>query len=181
MMRYKSFRSGLLEQIVFAECTQMESDEILTTLKKCELFKHLDNDELDTLAKLCAVEEYGAGETIYGQGETGDRLYILSKGQVSLNRNYKLHTSRNADVVVYVLRETSNRRLIGGWCTLVGKEHVFMCSARCDRDSRLVVIDGKFINDLMADKPDIRIKILEKLILLLRGRLESSYESFESI
>jgi CRP-like cAMP-binding protein len=159
----------------------MESGEIIKTLKKCDLFRHLDDDELGNLADLCTIEEHGAGTMMYGQGQRGNLLYILSKGQVSLHRHYKLDDSRTANVVVYILRETSSRRLIGGWCALVGKEHVFMSSARCDKDSRLIVIDGANLRNFMVDKPDIRIKILEMLVLLLRGRLESSYDSFESI
>jgi CRP/FNR family cyclic AMP-dependent transcriptional regulator len=159
----------------------MESSEIVTTLRNCDLFKHLDESELDALASLCTVEVHRAGGTIYSQGQIGDRLYILSKGQVSLHRDYKLSNLRTAHIAVYVLRETGNRRLIGGWCTLVGKEHVFLCSAECDKDSRLVVIDSRHVKSLMANNPDIRIKILETLVLLLRGRLESSYYSFESL
>jgi CRP-like cAMP-binding protein len=159
----------------------MEPSEISTTLRKCELFRSLDEHELDRLADLCILETHRAGETVYGQGQSGDRLYVVSKGQVSLLRKYRLTGSRTADVRVFLLKETDNRRLFGGWCALVGKEHAFMCSARCDRDSRLVVIDGANIRKLMVDHSDIRIKILEVLVLLLRGRLESSYESFESI
>jgi hypothetical protein len=64
---------------------------------------------------------------------------------------------------------------------LVGKEHIHMCSAKCDRVSRIVVIDGASLRDFILDKPDIHIKIIEMLIVILRGRLESSYDSFESI
>lgn len=159
----------------------MESDEIIETLKKCELFKDLNDEELNKLADLCTLEKRRAGETMYTQGQPGEKLYLLSKGQVSLHRNYLLHKSRVADVVVYISRETSNRRLIGGWFALVGKEHVHMCSAKCDKDSRLIVIDGAGLRNLVLDKPDVRIKIIEMLIIILRGRLESSYDSFESI
>jgi CRP-like cAMP-binding protein len=159
----------------------MESSEIVETLKKCDLFKYLDDEELNRVANLCTIVKHGAGKTIFGQGQRGDRLYVLSKGQVSLHRKYKLHDSRMADAVVYVLRETSSRRLIGGWCALVGKDHVYMSSAKCDKASRLIAIDGKHLRDFIVARPDIRIKIIEKLVLLLRGRLESVYDSFESV
>ena len=159
----------------------MQTGEIIETLNKCELFRHLDDGELNTLAGLCTLEQNRAGETIYNQGEIGNRLYILSSGQVTLHRSYLLHGSRSADVAVFVLRETDSRRLFGGWCALVGKDHSFMCSARCDRDSKLVVIDGASIRSFVVGKVDIRVKILEMLVVLLRGRLESSYDTFESI
>ena len=77
----------------------MNPDEISTTLKKCELFRALDDRELDRLAGLCTVEALRAGETVYDQGQSGDRLWIVSKGQVSLLRKYKLTGSRTADAL----------------------------------------------------------------------------------
>ena len=159
----------------------MDSKTIMKTLRKCELFSSLTEEELSLIARLGVAREYNAGEMIYEQGENGINLFVLTTGQVSLTRSVHLGNSRNACTPVYVVRETLQRRLIGGWCALVGEPHVQMCSARCDKPSEVVSIDGSEFRAILVKNSDIRIKILEKLILILRDRLESIYAAMETI
>jgi len=85
------------------------------------------------------------------------------------------------NITVYVLRERPLRRLMGCWCTLIGEEHVQMCTARCDQPSQLFSISCSDLREIMAKNSNMRIKILEKLVLILRERLISSYESMETL
>ena len=59
---------------------------ILKELFNCELFENLDEEEIESIAELARVENYEVGETIYGQGDRGNELYIIKGGQVSLQR-----------------------------------------------------------------------------------------------
>ena len=159
----------------------MESDEVIKTLRKCELFGELSDKELRHFAKLGSVQEYEAGDTIFEQGSIATKLFILSKGQVSLRRKLDLGNTRMAYATVYVLRERAYRRLMGGWCTIVGKQHVHMCSAKCDKRTKMVSIDCSDFRAIITEKLKIRVKILEKLVLILRDRIESSYEAMETL
>jgi CRP-like cAMP-binding protein len=157
------------------------ADEILKTLKKCAIFEGLFDEELNAVVGLSTLETYDAGETIYEQGSLGTHLYVLSQGQVSLYRRLKLDDSREVCKSVYVLRETPARRMIGGWCTLAGKEHVQMCLARCDKKSRVVSIGCRELKAIIDNDLNMRIKVLERLVLILRDRLESSYAAMETL
>ena len=159
----------------------MESDEVIKTLRKCELFGELSDKELRHFAKLGSVQEYEAGDTIFEQGSIATKLFILSKGQVSLRRKLDLGNTRMAYATVYVLRERAHRRLMGGWYTIVGKQHVHMCSAKCDKQSKIVYIDCSEFRAIITKNLKIRKKILEKLVLILRDRIESSYEAMETL
>lgn len=57
----------------------------METLKRCEFFSDLSGQEVRTIGKSGRVEEFEAGQTIYEQGDVGIKLYIPSKGQVSLD------------------------------------------------------------------------------------------------
>ena len=72
----------------------MELEKIVETLIKCELFNHLNDDELQSIAKMGNIEEYNAGDEIFKQGNVGTKLYILSKGLISLYRNIQLGNNR---------------------------------------------------------------------------------------
>jgi len=157
----------------------MESDEVIKTLRKCELFGQLSEKELLSIVNLGSIKEYEAGEIIYEQGILGTKLYVLSKGQVSLYRRIDLGNARVAEAAVYVLRENARRRLLGGWCTLIGEQHVQMCTARCDKPSKIVSLDCSDLRKIITNNPNIRLMVLEKLVLILRDRIESSYGAME--
>jgi len=157
----------------------MESDEVIKTLRKCKLFCQLSEKELLSIANLGSIKEYEAGEVIYEQGILGTKLYVLSKGQVSLYRRIDLGNARVAEATVYVLRENAQRRLLGGWCSLIGEQHVQMCTARCDKQSKIVSLDCSDLRKIITNNPNIRLMVLEKLVLILRDRIESSYGAME--
>ena len=159
----------------------MESEEITSTLRKCELFNELSDEELSPIVKLGHMEEYKAGDTIYEGGSLGTKLYVLSEGLVSLYRKFKLDDSRMASTKVYVMRESPHRRLMGGWCTLVGEQHVQMCSAECDKPSKVIALGCSDLREIIVKNSKIHTKILEKLVLILRDRLESSYAAMETL
>ena len=159
----------------------MESDEVIKTLRKCKLFGQLSKKELLSIANLGSIKEYEAGEIIYEQGVLGTKLYVLSKGQVSLCRKIDLGNGRVAEAVVYVLRENAQRRLLGCWCALLGEQHVQMCTARCDKPSKIVSLDCSDLSKIITNNPNIRLMILEKLVLMLRDRIENSYGAMEAL
>ena len=159
----------------------MDSKVIRETLRKCVLFSGLSDEELSPIVKLACVEEYKAGETIYEQGYFGTKLYCLSKGQVSLQRRSRLNDDTIATSTVYILRETAHRRIMGCWCTLVGEEHTQMCSAKCDKPSEVISMACSDLRKVFDKNPGIRTKILEKFVLILRDRLESSYAAMETL
>ena len=53
-------------------------------LQGVPLFAHLDGDLLAALAQRLAVERYPAGDIIINEGEVGDKMYIVHRGQVEV-------------------------------------------------------------------------------------------------
>ena len=159
----------------------MKSKVIPNTLRKCELFSKLSDEELSSIVDAASVEEYEAGDIIYQQGTLGTKLYVLFKGEVSLLRKVKLDDSSDATTTVHILREGLHRSLMGSWCSLVGEEHVHMCSAKCHKRTKVVSIGCLDLWEIMAKNSNIRMKILEELVLILRDRLENSYAAMETL
>ncbi|MBN1847536.1 MAG: cyclic nucleotide-binding domain-containing protein [Deltaproteobacteria bacterium] len=159
----------------------METKTIIETLKKCELFNHLNEGELLSLAKMGKVEEYDIGDELFRQGDVGLKLYVLSKGHISLNRKVSVEKDRKGIVSVYEARERPYRRLLGGWSTLVGEQHVQMCTARCNSPSTVISIPTEDLRIFFERDLELRVKILEKLVLLLGDRLASSYAAMETL
>jgi CRP-like cAMP-binding protein len=159
----------------------MGLEEIIEILKMSDLFCELSDRELQSIARLCRIEDFEAGDEIYQQGSIGTKLYILARGHVSLERKIDLGGTRRAKVNVFSLLERASRRVMGSWYTLIGKQHVHMCSAICEKPTKIVSVPCSDLRNAMVQDSMIRIKILEKLILLLRDRILSSYEALETL
>ena len=159
----------------------MGIEKITEILRMCELFRELSDNELESIAKLGRIEKFESGEKIYEQGSIGTKLYILSEGRVTLERRVDLGGVRAANITVFALKEQKNRRLMGGWCALVGEQHVQMCSAVCEKPTKVISMRCSDLRETIIKDSTMRIKILEKLILLLRDRIYSSYEAIETL
>ncbi|HTY04380.1 MAG TPA: cyclic nucleotide-binding domain-containing protein [Rhodocyclaceae bacterium] len=58
----------------------------LEKLRKLPLFAELSIQELAILAALLHVREYVAGEIIFDEGETGQAMYVILEGEVTICR-----------------------------------------------------------------------------------------------
>jgi signal-transduction protein with cAMP-binding, CBS, and nucleotidyltransferase domain len=159
----------------------MGIEKITEILRMCELFNELSDNELGSIAKLGRIEKFEPGEKIYEQGSIGTKLYILSQGRVTLERKVDLGGHRVANLTVFALKEQTNRRLMGGWSALVGEQHIQMCSGVCEKPTRVISMRCSDLRKTIIKNSTIRIKILEKLILLLRDRIYSSYGAIETL
>jgi CRP-like cAMP-binding protein len=159
----------------------MNTEQVVSVLRKCEVFGRLSDEEFRAVAALARSETFDAGEVIYTQGTTGTKLYVLCEGLVILERAMHIEGKRNITVPVFVQRETPSRRLMGAWSSLVGEAHVQMCTARCSRPTTVIALPCADLTELISRDAETRVKILEKLVLLLRDRIASSYEEIEAM
>ena len=159
----------------------MGFDEIIAILKMSDLFCELSDRELQSIAELCRIEDFEAGDEIYQQNSIGTKLYILAGGHVTLERKIDLGGARKAKINVFSLMERASRRVMGSWYPLIGKQHVHMCSAICEKPTKMVSVRCSDLRNTMVQDSMIRIKILEQLVLLLRDRILSSYEALETL
>lgn len=63
----------------------MDSDVMQTALKGCELFKDLDEGQMDLLIMRANSREFSAGETVYERGEdSGGTFALISSGRINV-------------------------------------------------------------------------------------------------
>jgi CRP-like cAMP-binding protein len=56
-------------------------------LRNVPLFKDLDDAELAEVAEVCREERFVSGEYIFREGESGNRLYLITEGEVRISRD----------------------------------------------------------------------------------------------
>jgi CRP/FNR family cyclic AMP-dependent transcriptional regulator len=105
------------------------------------------------LVRRAFERDYAAGELIYDLGDPGDRLYVIQGGQVELRR-------AGAEGVRPVARY--------GPGDLFGEMGVLLGRARHSRavavgDARLLELDGKTLEGMCIEQPEVAIRIIQRL------------------
>ena len=155
----------------------MGPSEIMDVLENCELFRGLNKDEIEKIAGLGHVETYEAGENIINQGDLGDKLYIIAEGHVFLERAIDLGTRKGSAIITIL----GKGKALGSWSTLLGETHTLGSSAICRKPTKVVVIKGPALRELMLDNFQLGFKILEGLCFILRNRIRGAYGATENI
>ena len=82
--------------------------ELVHTLRKIEMFKCLNVQQVQSLADIMTEVQYEAGETVVKQGSTGDSFYVIRSG--SCNKSSK-KVMRNKEETLGEVRPNEERRL----------------------------------------------------------------------
>jgi CRP/FNR family cyclic AMP-dependent transcriptional regulator len=155
----------------------MEPNEIENILVGSKFFKGLGTADLTRIAGICKTAEFGVGEHIFQQGDFGEHLYVVIEGRVFLERSVDMG-ARKGRVVI----ETLGRgQTLGCWSTLLQEPHVLMSTATCQEPTRVVVIRGTDLREMMANNTGFGFNVLEKLCFLLRDRIQAAYGALEKI
>lgn len=155
----------------------MDITEIRHSLKHCEIFRDLDEQDIEKIAALCQVETYRPGEYVFHQGDFGDRIFIVSDGHLFLERTIDLG-SRKGNAVIGTL---DKGRAFGCWSSLLNEPHYLMSSAICKKAARILSISGASLREMMLGDFEFGFKIMEKICLLLRDRVRGALGAMEKI
>jgi len=151
--------------------------EIVDVLENCELFRGLERSEIEKIASLCTIQTYQTGENILNQGDFGENLYIIAEGHVFLERAIDLGTRKGSAIITILGRG----KALGCWSTLLGETHTLGSSAICRKPTKIIIIKGPALREMMLDHFQLGFKILERLCFILRNRIRGAYGAMENI
>lgn len=157
----------------------MVSSEIIEGLKTCELFALLNEEEIQmlttSLATACEVKAYEAGDHIFEQGEHSAKLYVITDGQVLLQR------SRNIGerTAMWPLGLLGKGRAMSWSALLYGPRYV-TASAVCQKPTRVISIEGTSLRSELEKHPGIGFRVMDRLACMLGERLRAAYNTMEA-
>jgi CRP/FNR family cyclic AMP-dependent transcriptional regulator len=143
----------------------------IALLKQAAIFADLDDGELSRIIEVCKEQKYQGAETIFKEGEPGNRLYIIAAGEVRISRNIP----GSGEEALAVLKQ--------GAC--FGEMAIFDRSERstdaiANTDSTLLTITRSDFELLMDFNRDIAYKVLWAVVRLLSGRLRVTNDNLRS-
>jgi CRP-like cAMP-binding protein len=155
----------------------MDIEEIQNALKNCELFDRLKGNDIEKIASMCHIRAYDPGEYVFHQGDLGSRIYIIAEGNIFLERSINLGT-RKGNAMIGVL---GRGRAFGCWSSIIGESHDLMSSAICKNAVKIVVMKGTDLRNVMLTDTELGFKVMEKICLLLRERIQGAWGAMENI
>ena len=155
----------------------MKPAEIQKVLAGCELFKGLDQSEIKNIAKMCRVNTFKTGALVYQEGDFGENIYIIAKGQVILERTVDME-SREGRVIIATL---GKGRVFGCWSTLLDEAHIMMLRTFCQTPATILVLKGAELRKGMVSDTGFGFNVMERLCLLLRERIQAAYGAMEKM
>ncbi len=140
-------------------------------LKQAAIFADLEDAELDRIGEICKEQRFKSGQTIFKEGEPGNRLFIIAAGEVRVSRQ----VPGSGEEALAVLKQ--------GAC--FGEMAVFDRSERstdaiANTDSTLLTIERSDFEILLDFDRDLAFKVLWGVVRLLSQRLRTTNENLRS-
>ncbi|MCY7387224.1 MAG: cyclic nucleotide-binding domain-containing protein, partial [Burkholderiales bacterium] len=146
------------------------SDEI--PLANAELFADLAADELAALQALLVREELANGSLVFREGDAGDRLFVITRGEVSIKLKLPgtVHLQR--------LASFGPGMVFGEMALIEGKPR--SADAHVMQDAVVYALDAANFGELRKVHPAIAFKIMGSLTRQLAGRLRTTSEQLRN-
>ncbi len=143
----------------------------LSLIRKAAIFADLSETELERVLEICTEQQFKFGQTIFKEDEPGNRLYIISEGEVRVSRD----VPGSGEEALAVLKP--------GAC--FGEMAVFDRSTRstdaiANTDCVLVTIARSDFEMLLDFDRDLAHKILWSVVKLLCERLRITNDNLRS-
>jgi len=135
-------------------------------LRKCEVFRTLDDKQLREVEKMCDYEELEAGTIICKQGHKEENLYIIEHGAVGIILEVGPLAQRQVQAVTDYE--------VFGWSAMLDP---YICTAtvKALENTKVLAFDGQELSGLCVTKPEIGCRISRGIARVVASRLRQAY------
>lgn len=143
-------------------------NEPLNCVETVDIFKHLNDEELEAIYMIAKTKNYKKGETIYRSGDHGDALYVIYKGKIRISR-------LNINGKEQVLRVVGPGDFLGELSLFSDVEHTD--NADVIEEATVCTIASNDLKEIVTKNASIALKMLD----VMSRRLDKAENTIESI
>jgi CRP/FNR family cyclic AMP-dependent transcriptional regulator len=141
-------------------------------LKQSEIFKNLNDSQLEKLSGIASSERHFAGSVLFREGEPASHFFIVEEGAVSLQLEADMGPGRPP---VQLTMATVTKGHGMGW-SVFADPHKYTVSAQCAEDTKLVAFNADKLREVMNREPALGLEVAKGVINILAVRLSSTRE-----
>jgi small-conductance mechanosensitive channel len=153
--------------LVLKQESQVEASEalreVVAELRGVDFLRELSDEEMRILAGAVRVRQFGAGEALVREGDTGDTFYIIRRGVVDV-------TANGADGKPIHLNELTRPAFFGEMALMTGESRNATIRARTDVEVLEMSRNG--FTELFKSHPDAAAQMSEIIAARLSQRRE---------
>lgn len=141
-------------------------------LNNVPMFQGLGEDALKKVLPLAVLEKYNTDDVIYEPDAPADNFYIVRSGKALLEGDI----NENITVSLAALKPG----YLFGWYALVPSNNHSM-RARATEPTEVIAIPGDSLRQLMDENHDFGYRLMNRLYMLIKMRLDRRSEQFMKI
>src|SRR4030042_7117924 len=111
----------------------------LQVLKKCDLFKHLNDAQLAIVEKMCVSEVFEPGTTICKQDKKGEKAYVVEDGLVGI--------ILEVGPLSYRQVQSASNYDVFGWSAMI-EPFRYTATVKAIKKTTALAFNGKQLHDL---------------------------------
>jgi CRP/FNR family transcriptional regulator len=151
----------------------MSPGESVELLARVPLFSELSPDELERISRVSVARSFPAGVRVFHEGDHSDACYLVRKGDLRVTREHP-------DGRAIALATLGPGDLFGELAMLDGEAR--SASVETLTDSELLALPAADVRRLLADHPEISVKLIGALTKRLRETNERvARQSFQTV
>ena len=132
--------------------------ERILLLREIPIFVDLSPEDLELIANIAREEWYPPNTTIFQQGEEGNGMFVIVKGNV-----YVLRTVNGAE---QVLAQRGPGDFVGEMAVIESAPR--SATLRTQSEVRVLAIDGETFKGILRERPDVSFAVLRNVSRKLR-------------
>lgn len=138
----------------------------LDVLRKCVMFRALDDKQLREVEKMCDPEEFEAGTVICKQDCKEENLYVVEHGAVGIILEVGPLAQRQVQAVTDYE--------VFGWSAMLDP---YICTAtvKALEKTKVLAFDGQELSSLCVTKPEIGCRVSRGIARVVAMRLRQAY------
>ncbi len=129
-------------------------------LREQQFFSDLDNDELKVIAEITNKKSFAQGDTIFRDGEDGESIYIIQKGEVKACREA-------SDGELFTLTLLKDGEIFGEMSFLDGRPHSATMVALTEVES--YIINRNDFEKIVDEHPRVIFKVMRNIIFTIHS------------
>jgi CRP-like cAMP-binding protein len=144
----------------------------LEVLRRSDVFHYLDDEDLKTVAEMCATEVFEAGKTILRQDKDNDKLYVIEDGLVSVLLELGPTDKRQ-------IQSAANYECFG-WSASI-PPYRCVCTVKSLEKTKVLVFNGKELRNLVYTNPKLCAEIAGGVAYVISQRLRAAFSQLMGV